>query len=192
MKKILVVLGTGLGIIGITVILSGCSQGYSSGTGSTQTSQPAVTQATASPTSAPAVTGPTSKNSIAYRPKGFTPTASGGNVLLSIETLAQGANGNFYVNKMPFMAYMLDGKYYVRANVCVPCGSQSFTLQNGKLLCNSCGTVFSATTGAGISGVSACMSYAKKPVNYTNDGTNLVMTLTDLTTSYQNTLNRRN
>lgn len=197
-KKVIISLGMGLAAIGITAILSGCSQGYSSGAASTSPNPPQtaqVTQAPVAPTTvAPAAVtaGPTSKSSTKYSPKGFTPTASVSNVMLSMDTVAQNANGNFYVNKMPFMAYMLDGKYYVRANVCVPCGSQSFTLQNGKLICNSCGTVFNATTGAGMSGVSACMSYAKKPVVYTTDGGNLVMTLTDLTTAYQNTVNRRN
>jgi len=109
-----------------------------------------------------------------------------------MSTVAEGANGNFFVNNMPFMAYLLDGKYYVRANVCVPCGSRRFTLQAGLLKCNSCGTIFSGTTGKGMSGVSACMSYAKKAVTYTIEGDNMVMSLEALTTTYQDTINRKN
>ena len=186
MKKSTIVSAMILGVIGITLVLAGCSQGTSSGAAGTPTAQS---------TGAPATTtaaGPTSRDGTAYRPKGFTPTASGTDVLLPMDIVAQNANGNFDANKMPFMAYVLDGKYYVRANVCVPCGSQSFTLQNGKLICNSCGTIFNATTCAGISGVSACMSYAKQAVTYTTDNGNLVMNINDLTTAYQNTINRRN
>ena len=92
---------------------------------------------------------------------------------------------------MPFMAYQLDGKYYVRAAVCVPCGGKSFTLQNGTLICDICRTVFNATTGIGIRGSPACVTYAKKAAAYTIDGGNIVISIDDLTTAYQNTLNRK-
>lgn len=191
-KSVVMLLGIGLGLTGLAAILSGCSQGFSGGSAGTQSNSASSGQATQTTATPAASTGPSSKSSTAYRPMGFTPTASGSNVLLPMATVAQGSNGNFFVNNMAFMAYLMDGKYYVRANVCVPCGSKTFTLQNGTLICGSCGTVFNATTGAGMRGVSACMSYAKKAVVYTTDGDNMVMSLDALTTAYQNTLNRRN
>ena len=70
-------------------------------------------------------------------------------------------NKNF---DLPFMAYKLGDQVYARANVCVPCGSESFTLDGDKLVCDSCGTIFDAGTGAGRSGVAACQSYPKAAV----------------------------
>ncbi|MEK7354779.1 MAG: Fe-S-containing protein [Chloroflexota bacterium] len=207
MKKTAVwLLGIVIGIIGITAILSGCSQGFTSGNSATPARTPSTAPAAqttaqpAAPTTTPptstatpaAATGPSSKSSTAYPPKNFSPTVSGSTVSLSMAEVAQAGNGKFAVNDMSFMAYQMDGKYYIRASVCVPCGSKIFTLKNGTLICGSCGTVFNAATGAGMRGVSACMSYAKKAAVYTTDGGNIVMTLADLTTAYQNTLNRRN
>ena len=220
-KAIFMALAIFIGALAVSAVLTGCSQGYSNGRNgaavtqtpqaqatqsqtilTTQTTQTQATQA--QPIQAPQSTpqtsitaptgtgGQTSKSSTAYRPTGFTPTVSGSSILLPMDTVAQASNGNFFVNNMPFMAYLLDGKYYVRANLCVPCGSRTFTLQNGNLVCGACGTVFNATTGTGIRGVSACMTYAKKAAVVTSDGTNLVMTLQDLTTAYQNTLYRKN
>ena len=185
-----------LGVIGITAILASCSQGYTSGnSGTTAKSPPAAPVAQpvqkAAPT-APAATGPSSKSSVLYPPKSFKPTVSGSTVSLSMADIAQAGNGRFDINNMSFMVYMMDGNYYIRASVCVPCGSKIFSLKNGTLICGSCGTVFNATTGAGMSGVPACKTYAKKAAVFTTDGGNLVMTLADLTTAYQNTLNRRN
>ncbi|GEM_PF-2339411 len=199
-------------VTGITVILSGCSQGFTSGNSgapSKPASSPPPVQTTAAPAAAPAptapvapapattatpaaTTGPSSKSTTAYPPKNFSPAVSGSTVSLSMADVAQAGNGKFSVNNMPFMAYQMDGKYYVRASVCVPCGSKIFTLKNGTLICGSCGTVFDAATGAGIRGVSACMTYAKKAVVYTTNGGNIEMTVADLTTAYQNTLNRKN
>ncbi|MFH1484424.1 MAG: Fe-S-containing protein [Chloroflexota bacterium] len=132
---------------------------------------------------------------MAYRPKTVTPQISGTTVSISAEEVGRNGIENFSASSpagnMPFMAYQLDGKYYVRAAVCVPCGGRSFTLKNGTLICDSCGTVFNASTGIGIRGVSACMSYAKKAAAYTIDGGNIVMSMDDLTTAYRNTLNRK-
>ena len=189
-KSVFRLFGLGIVSIGIIVILAGCSQGFTS-SNSPAPSSPAPVARPAQTTAAPASSGPTSKSTTAYRPVAFNPTVSGSTVTLSMAEVARG-NGNFVVNNMPFMAYLLDGKYNVRANLCVPCGSRSFTLVKGELICGSCGTVFNATTGAGVRGVSACMTYAKKPAAYTIEGGNIVMTLDDMTAAYQNTLNRTN
>ena len=196
-KSVIRLSGIVLGVIGITAILAGCNQGYTSGNGGAPAKAPttapaAQTTAAPTPTTPAASTGPSSKSSTAYPPKNFSPTVSGSTVSLSMSDVSQAGNGKFAVNNMSFMAYLMDGKYYIRANVCVPCGSKIFTLKNGTLICGSCGTVFNATTGAGMSGVPACKTYTKKAAVFTTDGGNLVMTLADLTTAYQNTLNRKN
>jgi len=88
-----------------------------------------------------------------------------------------------------YMAYSWNGATYIRASVCVPCQGRSFTLKGNTLVCNTCGTVFSAKTGAGISGVAACQNYPKAAVPFTTgaDG-NITMTKADLLTAFTNTL----
>lgn len=194
----------------IAAILAGCSQGFSSGgtpstpnTGSTAAVAPQTapvapqtpTVAPQTPAAPPAPAGPTSKSTVMYRPKTVTPQISGSAVSLNAANIARDGIELFSIpsdtGSMSFMAYQLDGKNYVRAAVCVPCGSKSFSLQNGTLICGACQTVFSGTTGAGVRGVPACMSYAKKAASYTIEGDNLVIQSADLKTAYQNTINRR-
>jgi len=88
-------------------------------------------------------------------------------------------------NRHNFMAYNLDGETHVRANVCPPCRSVGFSLAGDILVCNSCGTRFKATTGAGISG--ACKDYPKAEVAHAISGGTITMELNDLLTAYQNT-----
>ena len=76
---------------------------------------------------------------------------------------------------LPFMTYKLGNQFYARANVCVPCGSESFTLDKDKLVCDSCGTIFDAKTGNGVSGVPACKNYPKASVAYKIENGNVVM-----------------
>jgi hypothetical protein len=83
------------------------------------------------------------------------------------------------------MAYKLNGGRYVRANVCPPCRSVGFSLSGDILVCNSCGTRFKASTGAGISG--ACRDYPKAEVAHVISGDNLTMDIDDLVTAYENT-----
>jgi len=87
---------------------------------------------------------------------------------------------------MDFMAYVLDGETYVRANVCPPCQSIGFSLDEDILVCDRCATTFRAQTGEGISG--ACVDYPKASVPYQIDAGNIVMNSTDLVTAYQDTL----
>jgi len=180
--------GIAISLMAIMAILAGCSQGVTGASGGTPSDSPSKTA------SIPATTGPSSKSTVAYRPKKVTPQVSGTTVSISAEEVGRNGIENFSVSSptanMPFMAYQLDGQYYVRAAVCVPCGSKSFTLKSGTLICDSCKTVFSATTGVGTIGVSACMTYAKKAAAYTIDGGNIVMNISDLTKAYQDTLNR--
>lgn len=87
---------------------------------------------------------------------------------------------------LAYMAYVLDDEIFVRANVCPPCGSIGFTLDNGILVCDSCGTTFDATTGNGISG--GCVAYPKESVPYTVTQSNIVMNIDDAIQAYAQTI----
>jgi len=91
--------------------------------------------------------------------------------------------------KMNFMAYILDGEIYVRANVCPPCRSIGFSLEEAKLIliCDRCATIFEAKTGEGIEG--ACVDYPKAAVSYEITGASIVMSGADLIAAFQDTLN---
>jgi nitrite reductase/ring-hydroxylating ferredoxin subunit len=84
------------------------------------------------------------------------------------------------------MTYIVDGEIYVRANVCPPCWSIGFSLEEAVLICDRCATTFGAETGEGISG--ACVDYPKASVPYEIDGGNIVMQDTDLIAAYEDTL----
>jgi nitrite reductase/ring-hydroxylating ferredoxin subunit len=88
---------------------------------------------------------------------------------------------------MTFMAYDLSGEIYVRANICPPCHSIGFSLQESTLVCDTCGTVFDARTGAGING--ACVAYPKAAVAYEIRDGSMVMKGSDLLAAYQDTVN---
>jgi uncharacterized membrane protein len=85
-----------------------------------------------------------------------------------------------------FMVYKLGDNLYTRASVCPPCRSTSFTLKGETLVCDRCGTVFNAKTGAGVKG--ACVNYPKSSVPYTIADGKIVMNMGELATAYENTL----
>jgi nitrite reductase/ring-hydroxylating ferredoxin subunit len=87
---------------------------------------------------------------------------------------------------MNFMAYVLDGEIHVRANVCPPCQSIGFSLQEAILICDRCATTFDTETGEGIQG--ACVDFPKASVPYQIDGGNIVMSSADLAAAYEDTL----
>ncbi len=120
------------------------------------------------------------------------PQINGDTVTIPVSDLDKYGNVNFKVKTATdvysFMAYEYGDKTYVRSDVCVPCGSESFTLKNGTLVCDSCGTVFDVQTGAGVKGVTACQRYTKQPVAYQITGNDVVMKWADLSTAFQNTL----
>ncbi len=89
-------------------------------------------------------------------------------------------------SNMNFMAYVLDGETHVRANVCPPCRSKGFSLDENILVCDRCATTFNAETGEGIEG--ACVDYPKASVPYETENGNIVMNSADLTTAYQDTI----
>lgn len=87
-----------------------------------------------------------------------------------------------------FMAYIFEGAVYVRANVCPPCRSVGFSLDEGNriLICDRCATIFDAETGAGIEG--ACVDYPKAETRYEITGDSLVISGDGLMQAYQETL----
>src|SRR4030042_2851912 len=89
-------------------------------------------------------------------------------------------------SEMAFMAYEVDGKLNVRANVCPPCRSIGFSLSKDTLVCDTCRTTFKAKTGEGISG--ACVAYPKAAVTFETSDGKVVMKGNDLLAAYQNTL----
>jgi len=123
-------------------------------------------------------------------PTTLTPQISGDTVSISLSDVKSKYNTRFAVatpqGQASYMAYVWNGTVNVRADICPPCGSRSFKLTKGTLVCNSCGTVFDATSGKGKSG--ACVRYSKESVTYQISGTNIVMKMSDLVTAYQNTL----
>jgi uncharacterized membrane protein len=118
------------------------------------------------------------------------PQVVGDVVSIPVSEVEDNRNVSFKVEtqdgNMTFMAYVLDGEIYVRANVCPPCQSTGFSLDEDILICDRCATTFKAPTGEGIRG--ACVNYPKASVPYEIDGGNIVMNKADLITAYQNTI----
>jgi len=87
---------------------------------------------------------------------------------------------------MAFMSYELENKNYVRSNICPPCMSMGFSLQDDTLVCDTCATTFDAKSGEGIAG--ACVDFPKAFVPYKVIDNNIIMGGANLITAHQNTL----
>ena len=111
-------------------------------------------------------------------------------VLIRLSEVEDNWNVHFNVEirgeDMNFMAYVLDGEIHIRANVCPPCQSIGFSLQEAILICDRCATTFDTETGEGIQG--ACVDFPKASVPYQIDGGNIVMSSADLAAAYEDTL----
>lgn len=118
------------------------------------------------------------------------PQVTDGIVSIPVSEVENNWNVSFKVEtqdgNMTFMAYVLDGEIYVRANVCPPCWSTGFSLDEAVLICDRCATTFKAQTGEGIAG--ACVDFPKASVPYEINGGNIIMKGTDLIAAYQDTL----
>jgi nitrite reductase/ring-hydroxylating ferredoxin subunit len=88
--------------------------------------------------------------------------------------------------QLAFMAYEIGGTLNVRSNVCPPCRSIGFSLVGDTLVCDTCGTVFKAGTGMGVSG--PCVNYPKATVAYELQNGEAVMNTGNLVTAYQSTI----
>ena len=118
------------------------------------------------------------------------PQVGGDTVSIPVSEVEKNWNVDFKVDtqsgNMTFMAYIVDGEIYVRANVCPPCRSIGFSLEEAVLICDRCATTFKAQTGEGIKG--ACVGFPKASVPYEINGGNIIMKGTDLIAAYQDTI----
>ena len=154
-----------------------------------------IAAACSGPTSTPTPTPnpnptPTPKPSGPIKATWINSQVDGDIVSISVHEVENNWNIHFELeidgDDLAFMAYLLDGEIYVRANVCPPCQSVGFSLKEDILVCDRCATTFDAKTGDGIKG--ACVDFPKASVPYEiNDG-NIVMKTTDLIAAYQNTI----
>jgi len=118
------------------------------------------------------------------------PQVAGDTVSIPVSEVENNWNVHFNLKTqgedMNFMAYVLDGEIFVRANVCPPCRSIGFSLEEAILICDRCATTFEAETGGGIKG--ACVDFPKAAVPYEVSDGNIAMKDTDLVAAYQDTL----
>ena len=114
----------------------------------------------------------------------------GDTVSLSLAEVEENRNNNFKLETadgtLNFMAYELDGELSVRANVCPPCRSIGFSLDDDILVCDRCATTFEAVTGDGIRG--ACVDFLKAPVAYEITDASIVMSIDDLISAHEETI----
>lgn len=120
----------------------------------------------------------------------ITVSVAGDSVTIPVSELSKNIIIHFTADspqgKMPFMAYLFEGKTYVRADICPPCRSYNFSLEKDILICDTCGSRFKAATGEGVSG--ACVNYPKASVAWVNSGDNIVVKTDDLKAAYLETL----
>jgi nitrite reductase/ring-hydroxylating ferredoxin subunit len=155
--------------------------------------KPAVTETpSTAPKNSPApATAPTEVSATTPKPSGpikakwIDVQVNGDSVTIPQSEIVNNWNIHFKVGSEAYMAYFLDGKIYVRANVCPPCRSIGFSLDRDILVCDRCRTTFEAKSGDGIKG--ACVKFPKASVSYEVNGDSITMTKGDLLTAHQNT-----
>lgn len=112
------------------------------------------------------------------------------NVSFPVKSIDDNTNIHLKVNteigEVAIMAYKLDDKIFVRSNACPPCNSTGFSLNDDKLVCDACGTVFDAATGLGIEG--GCMDYPKENIPYTISEGNIILKIDDVVTAHKKTV----
>jgi len=118
------------------------------------------------------------------------PQVAGDTVSIPVSEVENNWNVHFNLKTqggdMNFMAYIVGGEIFVRANVCPPCRSIGFSLEEAVLICDRCATTFKAETGEGIEG--ACVDFPKASVPYEVSNGNVAMKGTDLIAAYEDTL----
>ena len=170
----------GIGASLLLIVLSSCSSNIKA---NQITPVPSPTPATNSPIPAGKPANPIKQVTIDAQVTDDTIVIPLANVTANLNTRFKLATD---AGEMTFMAYIWDGKLDVRADICPPCRSRSFTLYKGTLVCDACGTVFDAENGQGIKG--ACVAYPKESAAYQLSGDNIVVEKADLVTAYKNTL----
>jgi nitrite reductase/ring-hydroxylating ferredoxin subunit len=176
--RILLVTGSLAVVIGLVIALAACS----GGTAPSSTLPPLSSKTSGA-------TATVAKATVA--PTWLTPEITETTALVALDEVQTKFNTHFKValdkGTAYFMAYLYGGKLHVRADICPPCRSVSYTLVKNTLVCDSCGTVFSAPEGKGISG--ACVNYPKASVPYETVDGKIVMSKVDLTKAFEDTLN---
>jgi len=122
------------------------------------------------------------------------PQINGDTVSIPVSQIVDNWNTHFKLRaevngknaEINFMALLLDEEIHVRSNLCPPCRSVGFALENNILICNTCRTTFNAKTGDGIKG--ACVDFPKASVSYEIADDQLVMNVADLIAAYEDTL----
>jgi len=174
-RKLWIVLAAAAVGITLATVLASCS-------GGSQASKP--------PDSQTMTAGVSAVPKSPVSPTWITPEVTSTEVTVPLDMVQTRFNVHFKVTldkgNAYYMAYVNGGKTYVRAGICPPCRSVSFTLVKNTLVCDSCGTVFSAPDGKGISG--ACMNYPKASVPFQTSDGKIVMVKADLLTAFENTM----
>lgn len=176
-------------IIALIAVVAGCAAPQQAEQPVPQTSTEADTAPARSTTNLPddqLVSKTTTKPSGPIKAIWIEPQADGDIFTIPLSVINENWNVHFKVETMNFMAYTLDGEIYVRANVCPPCRSIGFSLDNDILVCDRCETTFEAKTGAGIQG--ACVNYPKASISYKISNGNVRLKKQDLAAAYEETL----
>lgn len=191
-----------IGLLALVLMLIGAACANSAATTSSGATEPTASDPSSSQVAAtePATSNPTSSQTVqatTQKPPGLIKATmiqaqiNGDSVSIPVSDVESDWNTQFVVSstqgKMNFMAYLLNNKIYVRADVCPPCRSIGYSLDNNILVCDRCATTFKADTGDGIAG--ACVDYPKALVPYQISNGNIVMNKSDLVVAYESTLN---
>lgn len=176
-----------VGLSAVTLMLIAVACANSVAVPSTTGTQPSAS-APASPSET--IQAMTEKPAGSIKAKIIEAQVNGDSVSIPVIDVESDWNTQFAVNtqmgKMNFMAYLLNNKIYVRADVCPPCRSIGYSLDANTLVCDRCATTFKADTGDGIQG--ACVDYPKALVPYQISNGSIVMRQADLVIAYENTL----
>lgn len=120
----------------------------------------------------------------------INPEVSGDTVLIPLSEVQKETITHSRVStpagNITFMAYEYKDDLYVRADICPPCRSENFSLVDDTLVCDSCGTVFKAASGNGVSG--GCVRYPKADIPYLLQDGKIVIQEAALVTAFRETL----
>lgn len=177
-----------IGVSALILMLITVACANSNSAPSTAGTEPSASLPAYTPASNPA---PVQKPSGPIKAKIIEAQVNGDSVSIPVSDVENDWNTQFAVTaqagKMNFMAYLLNNKIYVRADVCPPCRSIGYSLDGNILVCDRCATTFKADTGDGIQG--ACVDYPKALVPYQISNGNIIIKQADLVVAYENTLN---
>lgn len=98
-------------------------------------------------------------------PVTITSVSDEAGVSISLSDLEKNKIVNFEYATIPLVAFITsNGDAVVAIRVCEPCDGQSFSIVDGALYCNACGTRWDLQTNVGISG--GCKMYPPERINY--------------------------